>query len=137
MQIGRRIYYDKTNGNVIQDTGERRGNVVETTIEQDFAAYVALAERVPETVGVLQMDYGQYAQDFAECNGYRVDVSGDEPRLLFSYPDLEEPEAPPVYRGPFSVEVDRLKQADLDNKEAVAALYEALIGGGTSERSYR
>ena len=34
MQIGRRIYYDKTTGNVILDTGEREGHVVPTTVEQ-------------------------------------------------------------------------------------------------------
>lgn len=34
MQIARRIYYDKSSGNIIVDTGERSGAVVETTIER-------------------------------------------------------------------------------------------------------
>lgn len=72
MQIGRRIYYDKATGNVLVDTGERSGYVVETTIEQDFSAYVALAERVPETVGMLQFQYGEHAENFARYP-YRID----------------------------------------------------------------
>ncbi|MBO9596707.1 MAG: hypothetical protein J7559_02625 [Cohnella sp.] len=109
MQIGRRIYYDRSTGNVIVDTGERYGGVIETTIEQDFAAYAALAERVPESTGHLQLEYGQYAQDFMECNGYRVDVSGETPSLLFSYPDPNEPDTPPVYQPPLSVKVAQLE----------------------------
>lgn len=110
-QIGRKIYYDKATGNVILDTGERSGNVVETTIEQDFATYRVLAERVPETVGVIQLEFGQYAADFAACNGYHVDVTGAEPVLVFSYPDPKDPEAPPVYQGPLSEEIVEVKQA--------------------------
>lgn len=71
MQIGRRIYYDKATGYVLQDTGERSGNVVETTVERDFTGYVALADRVPETVGVLQLQYGEHADHFARYP-YRV-----------------------------------------------------------------
>lgn len=111
MKIGRKIYYDLATGNVIVDTGERSGSVVPTTVEQDFQSYAALAERVPETVGVLELEYGQYAQDFAACNGYRVDVSGAEPELVFSYPDPEDPDAPPVYQKPLSEEVAEVKQA--------------------------
>lgn len=109
MQIGRRIYYELSTGNIILDTGERQGAVVPTTIEQDFQTYRALAERVPETVGVLELEFGQYAQDFAECSGYRVDVSGETPVLVFSYPDPNDPEAPPVYRKPLSEEINDLK----------------------------
>ncbi len=95
MQIGRRIYYEKITGNVIVDTGERTGSVVETTIEQDFVSFASLSERIPSTVGCLQLDHGQYAQDFVECNGYRVDVSGETPSLLFSYPNSERSEPLP------------------------------------------
>ncbi|ASS76490.1 hypothetical protein CIG75_17010 [Tumebacillus algifaecis] len=71
MQIGRKIYYDKATGNVLVDTGERSGDVVETTIEQDFSSYVALAERVPATVGVLELPFGEFAENFARYP-YRV-----------------------------------------------------------------
>lgn len=109
LQIGRRIYYDKSTGNAIIDTGECSGDVIEMTIEQDFQVYVALTKRVPDTVGVLQLEYGQYAQDFHDCNGYRVDITGDTPTLVFSYPDPSAPEAPPVYQKPITTQVEELK----------------------------
>jgi hypothetical protein len=133
LEIGKRIYYELSTGNVIQDTGERSGSVVETTREQDFIAYAKLVERVPETVGVIELEYGEYAQDFAECNGYRVDVSGETPLLLFSYPDPNEPEAPPVYRKPLSVELaevktelDLVKADSADTTAIILDLFEAL-----------
>jgi len=127
MQIGRRIYYDLATGNIILDTGERSGDVVETTVEQDFAAYKSLAERVPETVGMLQLEYGQYAQDFATCSGYRVDVSGDEPKLVFSYPDPNDPEVEPVYQKPLSEQVSQLESDKLTLMESMAELYEMVL----------
>jgi hypothetical protein len=110
MQIGRKIYFDKLTGNVLVDTGERMGNVVKTTQEQDFQAYQALAERVPETVGMIQLEYGQYAQDFGECNGYKINPETQE--IEFSYPDpnQEEPQEP-VYRKPLSERISALEDS--------------------------
>jgi hypothetical protein len=108
--VGRKIYYDKTTGNVILDTGEKMGFVQETTIDQDFEMYAALKERVRDTVGVIQLEFGQYAADFAQCNGYRVNPETLE--LEFSYPDPNKPEPQePVYRKPLSEELEETKQA--------------------------
>ncbi|MBB6689862.1 hypothetical protein H7B90_00460 [Cohnella xylanilytica] len=119
MRFGRRIYYEKETGNVIHDTGERFGDVIETTLEQDFRAYISLAERVPETVGMLQLDYGQYSQDFMECSGYRVDVSGNEPKLVFSYPDGTEESEEPVYQPPLSEQVMILKTTVAEQQQTI------------------
>lgn len=110
MQIGRKLYYDLATGNIIQDTGEKSGDVVETTKEQDFVAYKSLAERTPETVGVLELEYGQYRQDFGECIGYRVNI--DTGALEFSYPDPNAtPEKPqePTFQQPMSEEIKAMK----------------------------
>lgn len=109
--IGRRIYFDKSTGLMLVDTGDimTHDDYVTPTIEQDFKRYAVLAERVPDSVGVLELEYGQYAQDFAECNGYRVNPETQE--LEFSYPDPNNPEAPPVYQEPLSEQVGELKQA--------------------------
>lgn len=108
-RIGRKIYYDKLTGNVLLDTGERVGFVLPTTIDQDFESYEELKQRVRETVGVIQLEYGQYAEDFAQCNGYRVNPETLE--LEFSYPDPNQPEAPQVFRKPLTEEVEETKQA--------------------------
>lgn len=128
MQIGRKIYYDLTTGNIILDTGERSGSVVETTLEQDFETYVSLSERNSNTIGHLQLEYGQYAEDFAQCNGYRVDPVTQQ--VLFSYPDPTEPEKPPVYRPPLTEQVEQLESQNLMLMEAVADLYEMMLGAG-------
>jgi predicted glutamine amidotransferase len=64
MQIGRKIYYDKATGNVYVDTGERSGDVIETTTEQDFATYTSLQGIDLQTVGCVQLDYGQDSDKF-------------------------------------------------------------------------
>ncbi|MGG3987675.1 hypothetical protein [Bacillus smithii] len=108
--IGRKIYYDKATGNVILDTGEMMGAAVETTIDQDIVTFTALSERNRDTFDVLQLEYGQYVQDFAQCNGYRVNPETKE--LEFSYPDpnAAEPQEP-VYQKPLTEELKETKQA--------------------------
>jgi hypothetical protein len=113
MQIGGKIYYDNATGNVLVDTGERSGDVVETTQALDLTVYKALAERVAETVGCLELDYEQYKQDFAACSGYKVSI--ETGRLEFSYPDPNiEPDEPQalVYQVPMS---ERIELVESDN----------------------
>lgn len=118
--IGRKIYYELATGNVIVDTGERTGDVVETTTEQDFETYASLTERVPESVGSLQLEFGQYRDDFTLCNGYRVDVSVEPHTLLFSYPTGdEEPVEPEI---PLTDVVEQLKQQIAQLQEEIDAL---------------
>ncbi|KQL37117.1 hypothetical protein [Psychrobacillus sp. FJAT-21963] len=108
MQIGRRIYYDASTGNLILDTGEKEGSVVPTTIEQDYESYTALKDRVPSLLGVIELEFGEFAQDFMESNGVRVNLVTKG--LEFSYPDPSEPEAPPIYQAPLSKSVSLLEQ---------------------------
>jgi hypothetical protein len=119
MQVGRRIYFDKTTGNVIKDKGELQGAVVATTIEDDIVVFKELSERNRNTFDYIELAFGDHAQDFAECNGYRVNVANKT--LEFSYPDPNEPTAPPVYQKPLSEQVsalsEQLKSADEKYRE--------------------
>lgn len=126
MKIGRRIYFDKDTGNVIVDVGERRGSVVPTTTEQDIKNYTALSERNRDSFDYIELEYGQYAQDFAECNGYRVNPETKE--LEFSYPDPNAPEEPkePVYQAPLSEEVKKLETRITATEDALLAI---MMGG--------
>ena len=128
MKIGRRIYYDIATGNVILDTGERQGLVVATTVEQDIATYKALSERNSDTYDVLELEYGQYQQDFAESNGYRVNTETLE--LEFTYPDPNEPEAPQEFRKPLSEEVEELKVAQSTTDSTLLDFMETILLGG-------
>lgn len=124
MHIGRRIYYDLVTGDIIIDTGERSGSVVETSIEQDFRSYAVLSERDPSTVGMIQLEYGQFADDFMHCSGYRVDL--DTRELLFSYPDPNETDAASKYKLPVSEEIVGLKEDLL----LLQSVIDVLILGG-------
>lgn len=64
MNIGQKIYYEKETGNIIWVTSSRSGFAVETTKEQDFISYKALSERDPETVDMIQLEYGAYDDDY-------------------------------------------------------------------------
>lgn len=107
MQVGRKIYYEKATGRLLVDTGERFGSVVQTTVEQDIETFTALSERNRDSFDALELEYGQYAQDFAECNGYRVNPETKE--LEFSYPDPNEPTAPPVFQKALSEQIAEVK----------------------------
>lgn len=88
MQIGRKIYYELLTGDVVLIIPEKFDGIV-TTKEQDFAMYEPLSIRNPETVGVIQLNYGQYSSDFQTANAVRVDIeTGD---ILFNYPVFEQP----------------------------------------------
>ncbi|GED59380.1 DUF4376 domain-containing protein [Brevibacillus formosus] len=117
-QIGRKIYYEMATGNVLVDTGERVGSVVETTLEQDFEAYRALKDRVPETVGCLQLDFGQDADKFSQYL-YRID-----PKTKAILWDLTPPAAP----------LEQVKKAKIDflNTECFKAIHAGFLSTSTS-----
>ncbi|MDT3416186.1 hypothetical protein QO009_002054 [Brevibacillus aydinogluensis] len=115
--IGRKIYYDKLTGNVLVDTGERAGFVRETTQEEDFQTYAALAERIPETVGCLQLEYGQDSDKFAKYL-YRVD-----PNTQTIIWDLTEPTA--------SLEQVKAAKIDFLNTECTKAIYAGFTSAST------
>jgi hypothetical protein len=111
MEIGMKIYFEKATGNVVVNTGEQVGRlVVETTEDQDFATYKALAERVRDTIGVVKLKYGQFRREFAECNGYRVN------------PDTEDLEF--IYPGevPADVLIKRIEMVEGENAKTVQEL---------------
>ena len=58
MNIGRKIYYAKSNGLIVWDKGEMSGSVVQTTFEQDKVTMPILAMLPTEEIGVLEFEYG-------------------------------------------------------------------------------
>lgn len=121
MNIGHRIYYDKTTGDVIHDTGERSGAVFATTVNQDVSTFKALSERVRTTFDVVELPYGQNKEDFARSNGYRVNPSTRA--IEFSYPDPNTPTKPPVFIQPLTEQITELKNSQAD-------LWELVLFGG-------
>ncbi len=81
-QIGRKIYYELATGNVIVETGERQGSVVATTETEDFALYTALQPYQQSAVGVLQLSFGDYAQNF-EVYPFHIDITKTPPVIAW------------------------------------------------------
>ncbi|WP_405131165.1 hypothetical protein MHB43_01265 [Paenibacillus sp. FSL H8-0317] len=109
MLIGMKVYYDVNSGNVIVITPEFAGVAVETTKEQDFKLYKALAEKVPEEVDFIQLEHGAYMFDRFEGGEIaRVDLETLEP--LFNYPvkEDEEPKPPTIS---LESQINALKQS--------------------------
>jgi hypothetical protein len=131
LKVGKRLYYDKTTGEIIFEVSERTyfEDVTIPTIEQDILTFKILSERNRNTFDVLELPYGAYAQDFAECNGYRVNPQTLE--LEFSYPDpnATEPQDP-VYVKPLTEQIEELRQENITTLLALTEVYEMIIGGG-------
>lgn len=90
MSVGKKIYYELTTGDVILVTPEKHHpNSVNTTKEQDFQIYDVLAARSPDTVGVIQIEYGQYQAEFQSARSIKVDTETKE--ILFEYPRFDPP----------------------------------------------
>lgn len=127
MNDGKRyLFYDVLSGEILVNEARNRLNIM-PTVERVIDIYPKLNERDSSTYDVLILNFEDYQQDFKESNGYRINPQTLE--LEFSYPDPNEPEAPQEFIKPLSVEVERLKEEDLNNKEAIAELYLMTLGG--------
>ena len=92
-QIGTKIYYCLLTGNVIKVIGDMMGYVKETTFNEDIEIYAELKERDINTIGFLQLNYGEYPKLSQNASGVMVDLETKE--LIFSYEELpQEPIEP-------------------------------------------
>lgn len=87
--LGKRIYYLKVDGRVILDTGEAEGWVNPTTSEQDWEIYSELSKYNKSEVDYIELKWGEFKTEFAECTSYRVNV--DTKTLEFDYTPVPEP----------------------------------------------
>lgn len=78
MEVGRKIYFEKSNGVVIWDKGEMIGDIKETTLEQDKITVPLL--NVLDTkgqLGIKQLNYGEFTIRFQTCKGYYISVKDE------------------------------------------------------------
>ena len=99
MKLNRKIYYLKSNGNIIQEVGDMQGFVIETSFDEDYENYTDLKKYDKDKIGCLKLEYGQLGQLLADskANSYKVDVSGNPHKLVFAWIDYEtgKPGEPP------------------------------------------
>lgn len=98
-QIGSKIYYLISNGNVILDTGDMMGCVVETSFNEDYNNYTDLSKYAKDSIGCLKLEYGELSKLLEEhkANSFKVDVSSSPHKLIFEWIDYDtgEPAPPP------------------------------------------
>lgn len=111
MNVGRMIFYDKTTGQIIVNTGEWESVKISKTVEQQIETFKVLSERNRDTFDVLELPYSAYAKDFREARLIGVDLEQKIP--IFEYPNPENPDVPIVSDKPLSVEIAELKQENI------------------------
>lgn len=98
-QIGTKIYYLKNTGNILIETGDMQGFVNESSFDEDYENYADLKKYDKDKIGCLKLEYGQLGQLLADskANSYKVDVSGNPHKLVFTWIDYEsgQPGEPP------------------------------------------
>ncbi|ETT30653.1 hypothetical protein C161_27153 [Paenibacillus sp. FSL R5-192] len=123
--VGAKVYYDVLNGAVLQYIPQQLGGDGMTilTREDDFRAYKTLLDRVPESVGLLQFDYGDYESDF-DAGGVITNINLGIMEPYFEYPDPTDPETPQEPRPALSKQVETLMQDNTLLKAQSKALAE-------------
>lgn len=99
LKLGTKIYYLISNGNVILDTGDMMGCVVETSFDEDYNNYILLKDYAKDSIGCIKLEYGELGKLLEEhkANSFRVDVSSSPHKLVFEWIDYDtgEPAPPP------------------------------------------
>lgn len=124
--FGSRVYYLKTNGNVVFKTGQAEGWVIEIKPEQDWEIYEELKKYTKESLDYIQLEYDEFKTEFSECTGYYVDVASK--KIVFEYGEKpnppEIPQTPTIHERMDTQEKANKAQDDLilDNAYRVALL---------------
>lgn len=130
--IGKRIFFLKENGTVIFKVGEMEGWVIEPekdfdkALEEAYKYYAELSKYNKEVVDFIDLEYGEYKTEFAECTSFKIDVATRKP--IFEYGEKpnppEVPQAPTIHERMETQEKANKAQDDLilDNAYRVAVL---------------
>lgn len=98
-QIGSKIYYLISNGNVILNTGDMMGCVVETSFDEDYNNYTDLSKYAKDSIGCIKLEYGELGKLLADhkANSFKVDISSQPHKLMFEWIDYNtgQPAKPP------------------------------------------
>ncbi|KOY81266.1 hypothetical protein I6G82_02785 [Lysinibacillus macroides] len=81
---GRRIYFLKQNGQVIYDSGEGEGTVeIEQSFDSDYENIFVLNEHSKNDIDFIDLEYGQYHEEFTNCVYYQVNPINKNVQFAF------------------------------------------------------
>lgn len=121
-----KIYYEKETGEIIHQAFYNYE--IKPNLDSDYANLIALNSRVKESIALLVLRNGAYAQDFQEGRLIKIDPESQE--LIFEYPNPENPDEPIIPDKPLSVEIDEVKQ---ENKLLQQSLLELTSYAATQD----
>lgn len=126
MEIGSKIYYEKSTGNVVLTVGDMQGFIVESTFDDDFLTYTKLKDYNKDQIGLIKLEFGQLSKLLEEnkANSYKVDVSKQTHELVFKYIDYDtgkEVEPPKTIE---EIIEEKINAAKVENALGVAELAE-------------
>lgn len=114
LEVGRRIYFAKDTGIFILDTGDYAGYDQESVpdLERDYANNPELKVHPIEKIDFIDLNYGQYHEEFMTCRSFRVNI--DTRTLEFKYRDEDG------YQEPLTDQLAKLKLERDDDKQRIA-----------------
>lgn len=130
MDIPKRIYFDRVDGNVFFETNEMLDvmGISKPTIEDDIRTFKVLSDRNRETFDVIELPIGGYVEDFREGRLIGVDLEKRIP--IFEYSNPQNPNSPFVPDKPLSVKVQELEIAQAQTNTSLLELMELVVLGG-------
>lgn len=122
-KVNGKIYYNNVTGDVLVIVNQNEGVWIrETTFAQDVATYPQLKEIDRNVIGVLKLEWNQYAEDFATQRPVKV-VNG---RIQWQPLD-SPPDATPLPK-PFSERLDASESESVITMMALSEAYEMILG---------
>lgn len=92
MYINKRVYFEKDTGIVVMVTGGFHDDWLHShpTVQDDMTKYSALAERVPDTLSMLELKEGTYDEEFSKARSFKMDVKTNTLVFDFTPEDKKE-----------------------------------------------
>lgn len=126
LKLGTKIYYLISNGNVILDTGDMMGCVVETSFDEDYNNYILLKDYAKDSIGCIKLEYGELGKLLEEhkANSFKVDVSSSPHKLVFEWIDYDTGEPAPPQKTMEELIKEESDKVRLEYATAIAEIVE-------------
>ena len=124
-QLGAKVYYCLSTGNVIKIIGDMQGYIKETTFNEDIEIYNELKERDKSSIGLLQFEYGEYFELSKKSTGVMVDLETKE--LIFSYEELPQESQEPTEIEIMQEKINQLEKELTQIQTAITSLIAATL----------
>ena len=123
-QIGTKIYYCTLSGNVIKIIGDMQGYVKETTFDEDCEIYSELKERDISTIGLINLNYGEYPSLSKGSTGVSINLKTKW--LNFTYDELAQE---PIEPTEIELMQDKINQLEEEISTLKSSISEVLCNG--------